>query len=69
MARAIWAEQPLRGSPWVLKYPYCHQIITQTHPRGNRRVSEKVKFYCLRQVHLAENLPRAKHTQNRMETT
>ena len=26
-------------------------------------------FCCLRQVHLAENLPRAKHTQNRMETT
>ena len=24
MARAIWAWQPLRGSPWVLKYPYCH---------------------------------------------
>ena len=27
------------------------------------------KFYCLRQVHLAENLPRATHTQNRVETT
>ena len=25
--------------------------------------------YCLRQVHLAENLPRATHTQNRVETT
>ena len=24
MARAIWAWRPLRGSPWVLKYPYCH---------------------------------------------
>ena len=29
----------------------------------------KKKFYCLRQVHLAENLPRATHTQNRVETT
>ena len=27
------------------------------------------KFYCLRQVHLAENLPRATHPQNRVETT
>ena len=26
-------------------------------------------FYCLRQVHLAENLPRATHTQKRVETT
>ena len=24
MAWAIWAWRPLRGSPWVLKYPYCH---------------------------------------------
>ena len=24
MARAIWAWRPLRGFPWVLKYPYCH---------------------------------------------
>ena len=41
MARARWAQQPLRGSPWVLKYPYCHQIITQTHSKGNRKVSGK----------------------------
>ena len=44
MARARWAQWPLRGSPWVLKYPYCHQMITQTQPRGNRRVSEKVEM-------------------------
>ena len=30
---------------------------------------QRSKFYCLRQVHLAENLPRATHTQNRVETT
>ena len=24
MARARWAWRPLCGSPWVLKYPYCH---------------------------------------------
>ena len=41
MARARWAQWPLRGPPWVLKHPYCHQMITQTHPRGSRRVSEK----------------------------
>ena len=23
-ARARWAWRPLCGSPWVLKYPYCH---------------------------------------------
>ena len=27
------------------------------------------KFYCLRQVHLAENLPQATHTQDRVKTT
>ena len=26
MAWARWAYRPLRGSPWVLKYPYCHQM-------------------------------------------
>ena len=39
MARARWAQWPIHGSPWVLKYSYCHQMITQTHPRGNRKVS------------------------------
>ena len=28
-------------------------------------VHTEVKFYCLWQVHLAENLPQATHTQNR----
>ena len=27
------------------------------------------KFYCLRQVHVAENLPQATHTRNRVKTT
>ena len=40
----------LRGSPGVLSYPYCHQMITQTHPRGNRRVSENVEFWKKFQV-------------------
>ena len=44
MARARWAQWPLHGSPWVLKYPHCHQMITQTHPRGNKKVSEKVEM-------------------------
>ena len=29
----------------------------------------KKKFYCLRQVHLAEILPQATHTLNRVKTT
>ena len=30
---------PVQTGPiWALKYPYCHQMITQTHPRGDRRV-------------------------------
>ena len=36
MARARWAQRPLLGSPWVLKHPYCHQMITQTQP-GQRK--------------------------------
>ena len=32
MARATWAQRPPCGSPWVLKYPSCHQMITQTIP-------------------------------------
>ena len=44
MARVRWAQWPLRGTPWALKYPYCHQVITQTQPRGNRRFSEKVEM-------------------------
>ena len=43
MAWARWAQWPLCGSPWALKYLYGHQMITQTQPRGNRRVSEKVE--------------------------
>ena len=39
-----WALRPLHGSPWVLKYLYCHQMITQTHPREDKRVLEKVKL-------------------------
>ena len=34
MAWATWAQRLLHGSPWVLKYPYCHRTITQTRPRG-----------------------------------
>ena len=53
-----WARAWLSGEFWSLgltgergggdrgwlKYPCCHQMITVNHPRGNRRVSEKVKF-------------------------
>ena len=41
-----WAAGPLRGSPWVvLEYPYCHQMTTQTHPRGGRGVPQKLINY------------------------
>ena len=30
--------------PWVLKYPYCQQMITQAHPTGDQWVSEKGKI-------------------------
>ena len=35
---------PLRENSWMLKYPYGHQIITQTHRTGDRRASEKIEF-------------------------
>ena len=47
MARATWAYRPLR----VLKYPSCHQMINHTHPRGDRRVSNKVKILKTFQCH------------------
>ena len=30
--------------PMGAQIPYCHQMITHTHPRGNKRVLEKVSF-------------------------
>ena len=41
-------------------------IILDGH---NIKKNQFWKFYCLRQVHLAENLHRATRTQNRVETT
>ena len=37
MAHATWAQQPLRGSPWVLTPAYCHQMITETQPWGQHK--------------------------------
>ena len=37
MARATWAYQELRRSPWVLEYLYFNQMITQSNPEGSRR--------------------------------
>ena len=25
-------------------HPYCHRLTTQTHAKGHKRVSEKLKF-------------------------
>ena len=56
-------REPLCWSPWAAKYPFCQQMTTQTHPRGDKVVSEKIDFYCLWQVHLTENLPQAMNLQ------
>ena len=50
MARATWAWRPLQGSPRVLKYPYCHQTTTQSHPTGYRRGSGKSRIFEIFQV-------------------
>ena len=50
-AQATWAQRPLRGSPWVLKFPYHHQMITHTDPRGQKRVSEKVETWQMSRCH------------------
>ena len=34
----------LAATTWVLKYPYCHQIITQTRPRDGNRVSQEAEL-------------------------
>ena len=51
MAWPTWAEWQLRGSPRVLKYPYCHQMVTQTHRKGGRRVSGKDEFSKICRCH------------------
>ena len=54
MAWAMLAFWLLRGSPWALEY--YPQMTTQTHPSGDGKVSEKVKFSSKFQV------PRKKNT-------
>ena len=51
---ATWAQRLLHGSPWVLKYPYCDQVITQTSSNQILEATEWFqkkssfeKFYCL----------------------
>ena len=39
-------------SEWVVKYPCCHQMSTQTHPRVNITFSEKSKILKTFQVPL-----------------
>ena len=48
----------------VLKYSYSHQMITSTHPRGNKRVLEKSKFYCLRRPPHRESTPSNAHSND-----
>ena len=39
MARARWAQRPLRGTPWEPKHSYCHQMITQTNSNQKARTT------------------------------
>ena len=38
------AQRPLCGSPWMLKYPYCHPMITQTHPGVTEGFQKRSNF-------------------------
>ena len=60
--RSATCESRSRPPPSSFLLKLC-VIVLRTHRY------HAPKFCCVRQVHLAENLPRAKHTQNRMETT
>ena len=46
----------------------CHELMSCLN-KEKRNEELELKFFCLRQVHLAENLPQATHTQNRVKTT
>ena len=37
---------------WVLEYPYCHQMISQTHPKGDKIVEGKNRIFANFQVPL-----------------
>ena len=50
MALATRPWQPVRGSLWVQEYPYCHQTMTQTHPKAVGTFSENVNFSKFFQV-------------------
>ena len=53
-------EAAAKWVPWVLKYPYCNQMTTQTHPRGDKRVLGKSNFQKLSG---ATKLPKQKQFQ------
>ena len=50
MAQATWAWRPLRGSPWVLKYPYCHQMITQITPGATEGFWKNPNFNPIKSI-------------------
>ena len=79
-----WASDPscprTIGSHHNLNCGVLHYCITrynveiqdwqlESQHRLAKYVLRTNKFYCLRQVHLAENLFQATHTQNREKTT
>ena len=45
MALATRAQQSLPdGSLWMLEYPCCHQMMTQTRPKAVGRFSGEIKI-------------------------
>ena len=53
MALATWAQEPLPGSLWVPVHLYCHQMMTQTHPKAVRGPWENIKYLNFSQCHLS----------------
>ena len=42
--RGLYGPSATTWVPWVLNYLYCHQMMTETHPLADRRVSKNVEF-------------------------
>ena len=58
LAATAWV---LMGAWVVLGYPYCHPMTTQTHPKGDRRVSEKVEKPMHASLKTAKSSPARAH--------
>ena len=61
-----WQDFSVKNGSANLFYRF---VVISSPTGGLKPPPPKKKFYCLRQVHLAENLPQATHTQNRVKIT